>query len=136
MSDADDKQFESYMKSFRPVDPEPLPLRTKMHSASARGRSMLAVSAVACLAAVALVFIVLHRGSDGAIEPVDSGLLRDLHAVSRRGEEKRIGLPTVVLTRLALDDSRTFDEFMTDKVNSQFPSMKNEQSALRVLAKE
>ena len=136
MSDADDKQFESYLKNFRPVDPELLPLHTKTHFASARGRSALAVSSVACLAAAALVLIVLSRNTEGVTETAIPLPGAGAPAFSARSTEKRIELPTIVLTKLALDDHRAFDEFMTDKTRSQFPSMNSEQSALRVLAKQ
>ena len=29
MHEPNDEQFENYLKDFRPIDPEPLPLRTK-----------------------------------------------------------------------------------------------------------
>jgi hypothetical protein len=135
MSDGDDKQFESYLKNFLPVDPEPLTLRTKIHSAGTRGRSALAVSAVACLAAIALVFVVLSRGPEVANEPA-SRPFNDTNLPSANNDAKRIEMPTPVLTKLALDDHRAFDQVMTEKFQSQFPSMKSEQSALRVLARE
>lgn len=136
MSDADDKQFESYLKSFHPVDPEPLPLHTKTHSVSARWRSPLAVSAVACLAAVGLVFVVLSRGPEGGSEQSASLPFGDGSHGGAGNDAKRVEMPTPVLTKLALDDRRAFDRVMTERFQSQFPSMKSEQSALRVLARE
>jgi hypothetical protein len=136
MPERNDEQFESYLKSFRPVDPEPLPLHTKTHSVSARRRSVLAISAVACLAAVALVFIVLSRSPESTNEQAVSNPFSDARTFSASRDAESIDLPKLALTKLALDDHHAFDEFMTDKVQSQFPSMKSEQSALRVLAKE
>jgi len=136
MSDPNDEQFENYLKSFRPLDPDPLPLRTKTHSVSVRRRSALAVSAVACLAAVALVVIVLSSGREGAHEQSVSRPLSDADAFSGTNDGKRVGLPTIALTKLALDNHQAFDEFITDKTQSQFPPMSTEHSALRVLAKQ
>jgi hypothetical protein len=136
MSDADDKQLESYLKNFRPVDPEPLPLRTKTHSVSGRRRSALAISAVACLAAIALVFILMSRGPDGANEQSPSRPFGEANLSSANNDAKRVEIPTPVLTKLAFDDHRAFDQFMTEKFQSQFPPMKSERSVLRVLAEE
>jgi hypothetical protein len=136
MSDADDKRPESYLKNFRPDDPEPLPLHTRTHSVSARRRSALAVSAVACLAAVALVFIVLPRGPEGAGEQPASLPFSDGSHGGAGNDAKRIEIPTPVLTKLALDGHRAFELVMAEKFQSQFPSMKSEQSALRILARE
>lgn len=127
MPEPNDEQFEKYLRNFRPVDPEPLPVRTKKHAAGASSRSALVACAVGCLAAVAAVVIVLPRNSrpsnyQAAAEP--------------RDDARHDKISTPALTRLALDDHAAFDEFMSDKVQTQFPSMQSAQSALRVLAKE
>jgi hypothetical protein len=127
MPEPNDEQFEKYLKNFRPFDPEPLPVRTKKHAAGANSRSALAACAVACLAAVALVLIVLPHSSQPSNDQAPTQL-----PISTKHTE--ISMPT--LTRLALDDHAAFAEFMSDKVQTQFPSMKGEQSTLRVLAKE
>ncbi len=127
MPEPNDEQFEKYLKNFRPVDPEPLPVRTKKHAAGANRRSALAACAVACLAAVALVMIVLPR----APKP---GYNQEPSAIPNNAQHTEISMPA--LTNLALDDHAAFDKFMTDEVQTQFPSMQSEQSALRVLAKE
>src|ERR1700684_467408 len=127
MPEPNDEQFEKYLKNFRPVDPEPLPIRTKKHTAGANSRSALAACAVACLAAVALVVIVLPHSSQPSGNPAPVEL-------PNNARRDRISTPT--LTRLALDDHAAFDEFITDKIQSQFPPMSTEQSALRVLAKQ
>ncbi len=133
MPDTDEKQFESYLKSFRPVDPEPLPLGGKTHSVGARRRSALAVTAVACMTAIALVLVLIvssHNQQNGNDQPAS-------HTFSNSSDNaKPTKISAPVLTRLALDDHQSFDEFMSEKVQSQFPPMKSEQSALRVLAKE
>jgi hypothetical protein len=127
MSDSNDEQFEKYLKNFRPVDPEPLPVRTKRHAAGANRRSALAACAVACLAATALVMIVLPR------EP-QPGNNRELPAIPNDAQHAEMSMPA--LTNLALDDHAAFDKFMTDELRTKFPSMQSDQSALRVLAKE
>ena len=127
MPEPNDEQLEKYLKNFRPVDPEPLPVRTKKHAAGASSRSVLAACAVACLAAVALVMIVLPR----APKPDNN---QELSAIPKNARHTEMSLPA--LTNLALDDHAAFDKFMTDEVQTQFPSMQSEQSALRVLAQE
>ena len=49
MADRDDEQFESYLKSFRPVAPEPL--RAAGHGVRAGRRFALAAAVAASLAA-------------------------------------------------------------------------------------
>ena len=127
MPEPNDEQFEKYLKNFRPVDPEPLPVRTRKHAAGASSRSALAACAVACLAAVAVVVIVLPRNSQPTNEQA---------AAEPRGDARQDRIPTPALTRLALDDHAAFDQFMSDKFQTQFPSIQSAQSALRVLAKE
>jgi hypothetical protein len=136
MPEPNDEQFEKYLKNFRPVDPEPLPVRTKKHTAGANSRSALAACAVACLAAVALVIIVLSSGREGANEQSVSRPFSDADALSGSNDGRRVELTTMALTKLALDDRQAFDEFITDKTQSQFPLMSTEHSALRVLAKQ
>ena len=127
MPEPNDEQFEKYLKNFRPVDPEPLPVRTRKHAAGASSRSALAACAVACLAAVAVIVIVLPRNSQPTNEQA---------AAEPRGDARQDRTPTPALTRLALDDHAAFDQFMSDKFQTQFPLMQSAQSALRVLAKE
>jgi hypothetical protein len=136
MPDTNDAQLESYLKSFRPLDPEPLPLHVKTHSVSARRRSALAVFTVACSATVALVVIMLSRGPESSSEQLVSRPFSDAGAFVESKDGKRIGLPMIGLTKLALDNHQAFEEFMTDKTQSQFPPMNAEHSALRVLAKQ
>ena len=127
MPEPNDEQFEKYLKSFRPVDPEPLPVRTRKHAAGAGRRSALAISAVACLAAIAFLAIVLpHK-----LQPAD-----DQAPPTTSHTAQHSDMSTPALTRLALDDHAAFDEFMTEKTQSQFPPMSAEHSALRVLAQE
>jgi ferric-dicitrate binding protein FerR (iron transport regulator) len=127
MPEPNDEQFEKYLKNFRPVDPEPLPVRTKKHAAGANRRSALAACAVACLAAAALVMIVLPRGP----RPTNN---QSPAQITNNSQHTELSMPA--LTNLALDDHAAFDKFMTEEVQTQFPPMQSEQSALRVLARE
>ena len=135
MPDFDDKQFEGYLKGFRPVEPEPLPLRIRRQSAGTR-RSALAASVVGCLAVAALAVIVLSDGRNGTTQLVASQPLSDTIQISGSSNRKRVEMPAIALTRLALDDHAAFEQFMTDKTQSQFPPMNTERSALRILAKQ
>jgi hypothetical protein len=127
MPEPNDEQFQKYLNNFRPVDPEPLPVRTKKHAAGTNRRSALAACAVACLAAVALVVIVLPHSSRPTENQTPAGI-----PVNTKHTE--ISVP--LLTKLALDDRAAFDEFTREKVQTQFPQMKSQQSTLRILAKE
>lgn len=127
MSEPHDEQFENYLRSFRPVDPETLPVRAKRHAAGVEYRSKLAAIAVACAAAAALVMIVLPRSPQGTNEQVARQVLNNAN---------RSDISGPALTKLALDDHAVFVEFMSDKAESQFPQMRSEQSTLRVLAKQ
>src|SRR5579863_1582039 len=98
MPEPNDEQFEKYLRNFRPVDPEPLPVRTEKHAAGANSRSALAACAVACLAAVALVMIVLPHSS----QPTND------QAPAPRSDAKQDNISTPALTRLALDDRAAF----------------------------
>jgi hypothetical protein len=130
MPDYENEQFERYLKNFRPVEPEALPHRIVANTGGNKGgirrRVALAFTAVSCLAAATVVSLVFSRGSLRMVERVPPQT-----AVAASSVE--VSVP--VLTRLALDDHETFVEHMTRKAESQFPAMKSEQSALRVLAK-
>ncbi|MBV9886761.1 MAG: hypothetical protein JO119_09465 [Acidobacteria bacterium] len=131
MPEPNDERFEIYLRSFRPVEPEPLPLRVEKRAVGAQHRSALAAIAIACLSAAALTVIVLPRSPQSTNETVPKQTSSD---VSSKPAKTETSMPA--LTRLALDDHAAFVEFMTDKAESQFPRMTNEQSALRVLAKQ
>jgi hypothetical protein len=59
---------------------------------------------------------------------------QELPTIPNNAQHTERSMPA--LTNLALDDHAAFDKFMTDEVQTQFPSMQSDQSALRVLAKE
>ena len=126
MPDHDEEQFERYLKNFRPVDPEPLPVRVEGKAQGAHRRIAFAVGVVASLAAAAVTLIMLPRPQ-----------VTDSEVRSRPAENANhndISIP--ILTNLALEDYVAFVELIDKKAELQFPTMKFEQSALRVLAKE
>ena len=127
MHDRDDEQFECYLKSFRPVDPGPLPFSASGTATSGRRRVAFAVTAVGCFAVAALLLITL---SNRAPRMTDKTLSE------RASEPNQVQVSAPALTRLAFDDHDTFVELISKKAESQLPPMKGEQSALRVLAKE
>lgn len=134
MVDPDDNQFETYLKSFHPVVPEPLPAKRSVRRS--RRLLVLAATAAAGLAAAVIVIVLLSRSSQpvpqltGRSSPTQEMDVQSLNLASRSQ------ISTTLLTKLALDDHQAFDEFMTEKLRAQFPPMKDERSALRVLAKE
>ena len=127
MSDRDDKQFEIYLKSFRPVAPESLPIPAVGNVPGSRRRAALAFATVGCLTAAALSLAAIsHRAQQVGVQAIS--------AVEVQANQVEPSTP--VLTRLAFDEHHAFDDFMSEKAQSQFPEMKREQSTLRVLAKE
>jgi hypothetical protein len=127
MPDHDEEQFERYLKNFRPVDPEPFPIRAKGKAQGAHGPIALAVGVVASLAAAAVTLIMLPRHPQATDSEVRSRPAENLNP-------NEISMP--ILTNLALEDHVAFVELIDKKAALQFPAMKTEQSALRVLAKE
>jgi site-specific recombinase len=137
MTSPDDEQFKSYLKGFRPVPPEPL--QTRRHSVRARRLFTLAAGATAGLAAIVVVLLLPSRTRERIVSTADVSSPNQETAtrVARTlSSAKRSQMSTPALTKLALDDRETFNELMTEKLRTQFPSMNGEQSALRVLAKE
>jgi hypothetical protein len=127
MSDHDEEQFERYLKNFRPVDPEPLPLSVKGKTKGAHRGIALAVGVVASLATAAVTLIMLPRRPQATDSEVRSQPAENMI-------HKEISMP--MLTNLALEDHVAFLELIDKKAELQFPTMKIEQSALRALAKE
>jgi negative regulator of sigma E activity len=128
MANLDDEQFKSYLKSFRPVAPEPLPV--ERHLGRAGRLFALTVTAAVSLAAVVLVAVLLFRARHRLPAANEQVAMQPLES----SNPSQIGTP--ILTKLALDDQEAFDEFMNEKVRTQFPPMNSEGSALRILAKE
>lgn len=132
MANWDDEQFESYLKSFHPVAPEPL----KLEKHPIRTGRLLVLTTTAAVGLVALVFVVTRFHRTWYRLPAATPSANQLVVTRPRENTNRSQISTPILTKLALDDEETFDELMAEKVRTQFPSMKDEQSALRVLAKE
>jgi len=134
MANPDDEQLKSYLKSFHPVVPEPL--RTRAYPAKAGRLFALATTAAVSLAAIGLVVVLLSRSWQHVPRPATKSSPSREIAVQSLNSARGSQISTTLLTKLALDDHEAFDELMTEKVRTQFPLMKDEQSALRVLAKE
>src|ERR1700691_5490311 len=120
----DDEDIERYLRTFQPraIGPLTLPRRT----GSPRLRWLVAAAVVVFAGCVVL----LHgaRPTTTAVEPRAISELRS----SEFRPQTRISSPA--LTKLALDDRKAFDAVLTDESRSMFPKMREEQSALRVLA--
>lgn len=132
MANRDDDQFESYLKSFQPVAPEPL--RLEKHPI--RTGRLFVLSATAALSLLALVVVLALLSRTWQRLPPATPSANQKVATRPRENTNRSQMSTPMLAKLALDDHEAFDELMAEKVRTQFPPMKDEQSALRVLAKE
>lgn len=128
MADRGEEQFENYLRSFQPIDPEafPAPPIVARSATAARRRIALALTVTGCLTAAALLLITLPNARRAADKALSERVI----------EASQANISTPTLTRLALDDQDAFAEFMTEKAESQFPPMRSDQSTLRVLAKE
>jgi len=125
--DRDDEQFKIYLKSFRPLAPQALPIAGVGNTPGSRLRIAFAFTAVGCLAAASVLLIVIsHRADRAGIQAISPAEI----------QASRVEPSTPVLTRLALDEHEAFAEFLSEKAKSQFPAMRSERSTLRVLARE
>jgi hypothetical protein len=126
----DDEQFEHYLKQFRPLDPEPLPI--EKYSRVTRRRFVLAVWAAAAVAVLAMVLLATLR------RPKSAQLARDTSTfVSPEQLTKR--LPLTIGTANALlarspSAKATLDQMVFQPQFSQIP--KGKHSAFAVLSKE
>lgn len=134
----DDEQFERYLKEFRPVDPQPLP--AKKHLIVSRHQLTVVAVAAGALAATVILAILFSRTHEHGVPTGDAS------SVTRKAttlqpsrpivSSKQSEMGTPALTKLALEDSEAFNAVMTEKLKTQLPTMKDERSTLRVLAKE
>lgn len=126
----DDKEMEQYLKQFQPRTIGPLklgPLTMPPHSGTA-WFFRLAVAAVVIFAGGFALWYAPRQD----LRPKDSGAISQVQgAVMPRSRAS-----TVALTELALSDSNEFDRVVAEESGAMFPSMQEEESALRVLAKE
>jgi hypothetical protein len=137
MANSDDEQFKNYLKSFRPVTPQSL--QAKRHLAKPRRLFAVAVGVAASLAATVIVVLLLshsreHTLSTGKRSVTEQTTMLQTSRPIASATQSKISTP--VLTKLALEDPEAFNTLMTERLQTQFPAMKGEQSALRVLAKE
>jgi hypothetical protein len=138
MANSDDEQFKNYLKSFRPVTPQSL--QAKRHLVKPRRLFAVAVGVAASLAATVIVVLLLSHSRKHTLSTRKSRSVTEqttmLQTSRPIASAKQSKISTPVLTKLALEDSEAFNTLMTERLQTQFPAMKGEQSALRVLAKE
>lgn len=135
MADQDDGRFEQYLKSFRPVAARSFRDRRGVYKS--RRLFAIAATAVASFAAtVIFAFVFVHtreqRISTGSGLPDSQGLTtaNQLGIASSRKSE----LSIIALTKLALDDTETFNQLMNEKLKTQLPPMADMRNALGMLA--
>jgi hypothetical protein len=120
-----DKDIEQYLREFQPRAVRKLELE---RSASRTDWRRLAAAAVVLLALGTSIWFVhvsrtkVHEGTLPQVLQGDQGRQRELNNLQ--------------LTRLALDDKEQFDEALAARSRRVLPDMKDERSALRILAKE
>lgn len=134
----DDEQFKGYLKEFRPVDPQPLP--ANKHLIVSRHQFAVAVVAAGALAATVTLATLFSRTHKHSVRTGDGSSVTQkattLQASRPIVSSKHSEMGTPALTKLALENSEAFNTVMTEKLKSQLPTMKDERSTLRVLAKD
>jgi hypothetical protein len=123
--DDEAEDMERYLRKFGPRAIRPLKIPRRVSSPQLRWLAAFAM-AVAC--SVALWY--------GTRQPTESAVTRTVSEVSPSYPRRPTPINALALTKLALDDSKSFDTALRDESQAMFPSMRGEQSALRVLAKE
>jgi hypothetical protein len=121
-----DEELERYLREFEPRAARALKLP---HTTEGRWLWLAAGAAAAVLLAAGMAFWqgLGHEpgaGTTGRIHDVQPGEIRLQTRPS-----------TPVLTQLAIEDQKAFDAVVTSESRAMFPSMQEERSALRVLAK-
>jgi hypothetical protein len=115
---SDVQKFEAYLRSFRPVQPRPLPLAA--HASFGPPR-IVAAAVAATLIGVVSWLAVEHA-------PIN------LKAPAKVASSPQISAAT--LTRIGLDDEHTLDVRMDDAAPLILPCCRGPQSSLAALAKE
>jgi len=123
-----DEEIERYLSKFQPRAIRPLDIPRRNGNPQLRWLAAVAVLAFAGYVALS------HRPRETS---QSTGVLASraigevLPGEFRRSKQ----ISTSALTELALDDVKAFDAVLNDESRSMFPNMRQEQSALRVLAK-
>lgn len=134
----DDEQFERYLKEFRPADPQPLPV--KGYSPLFCHQWAVAALAAGAVTATVILAILFSRTHEHGVPTGDASSVTQkattLQASRPIVSSKQSEMGTPALTKLALEDSEAFNAVMTEKLKTQLPTMKDERSTLRVLAKD
>jgi hypothetical protein len=115
---SEEQKFEAYLRSFRPVQPQPLPLAA--HSFFGPRRI------VAAAVAATLIGVVSWLALEHA--PIH------VKAPAKVASSPQISAAT--LTRIGLDDEHTLDVRMDDAAPLILPCCRGPQSSLAALAKE
>jgi hypothetical protein len=123
--DDQEEEIERYLKRFQPRAVRPL----RMPPQTGRVWFLrLAVTAGVILIGGLALWYTLRQTA----QPSQARAIHDVRSEAR--SHPRIS--TLALTRLALNDSKAFDNVLTERSRTMFPSMQGEGSALRALAKE
>lgn len=121
-----EQDIELYLRKFQPRAVRPLEIPRRAESPQLRWLAAMAVVVFAgCVA--------LWYGSRPTTMPAGPRVISERGSVGFRPPMR---ISTLALTKLALDDSEAFDAVLTDESRNMFPKMREERSALRVLAKE
>ncbi len=122
----DDSELEKYLGEFRPRAVRPLEASRPM-PIPWMGR--LAAAALVLLSASGGLWYARHERNRPRAE-VKLATVR----VEARVEERRIN--PILLTKLALEDPKRFEEQLAAESRDVLPDLQKQQSTLRVLAKE
>jgi hypothetical protein len=137
--------LEQYLKEFQPrsiralampvegviASEATMPSRAAMPSQARSEDPWVRALTMAAMVVLAGSFA-LWYGARQTTKPPEAAAIRDILSGEIRPATQ---ISTVALTKLALDDSRAFDDLLARESQTMFPGMEGKQSALRVLAK-
>lgn len=122
----EDEDLEKYLSDFQPRDVRPLEVKHAEHSAWI-GR--LAAAAVVVLSVGTGLWYSRHRSSAPRVEEKLPVVRIEFHIAVP-------GTHTILLTKMALENPKQFDEEMNEESRLVLPELRGQQSTLSVLAKE
>jgi hypothetical protein len=121
-----DEEMECYLKEFMPRAIRPLEQKQRSPNFWPR---RLAAAAVVVLAGGLSLWFARREAETVPSKPLISGLQRSVPSSHNP-------VSTFLLTKLALDDNKRFNEALTEESRRVLPSMQGKESTLRIFAGE
>jgi hypothetical protein len=121
-----DEEMESYLKEFRPRAIRPL--EQEPESPTVWLRRLAAAAAIVLAGGLSILF----SWRETTTAPQEASDPQPLLSIEFGPKT----MNTLLLTKLALEDSKTFSAMLTEESRRVLPSLQGQESTLRVLAEE